>query len=96
MFACHHATNGDGEHAFIDWSAGDPQFAGASADVQMRWRSCGSKPNAITYRTLNKILRDHNAADAQVADVADDEFPDNYYDVEDIRDSYSNVKDSRR
>lgn len=97
MFSCHHATNGDGERLFVDWSAGDPQFAGASADVLARWRSCGNKPNAITYRTLNRILREHGAADAQVApDVAEDEFPDNPNDTEDVRDSYSNVKDSRR
>ncbi len=76
MFACHHATDGDGEAVFVDWSASDPQFAGHSAIVSKRWRSCRNKARAITYRTLNKILRDHDAADAQVApDVADDEFP---------------------
>lgn len=77
MFACHHATNGDGERLFVDWSAGDPQFAGASGDVRTRWRSCRSKATAITYKTLNHILREHDAADAQVAeDVPLDEFPD--------------------
>ncbi|KRR10841.1 hypothetical protein CQ12_21475 [Bradyrhizobium jicamae] len=77
MFACHHATNGDGERVFMDWSASDPQFAGDSAIVQKRWRSCGDKSNAITYRTLNKILRERGAADAiPPRDVSHDEFPD--------------------
>ena len=75
MFACHHATSGDGESVFVDWSASDPQFAGDSDRVIKRWRSCGEKTNAITYLTLNMILRAHDAADAQVAPtVPDDEF----------------------
>ena len=48
MFACHHATDGDGEAEFVAWSAGDPNFAGDSASVVKRWRSCRDKPNAVT------------------------------------------------
>ncbi|BAL73743.1 bifunctional DNA primase/polymerase [Bradyrhizobium cosmicum] len=77
MFACHHATDGDGEYAFVAWSASDPQFAGDSASVISRWRSCSNKALSITYRTLNRILREHDAEDAQVAgSVNFDDFPD--------------------
>ena len=63
MFACHHATDGDGEAEFVAWSAGDPNFAGDSASVVKRWRSCRDKPNAITGGTLHHILREHGAGD---------------------------------
>ena len=77
MFACHHATGGDGEAEFVAWSAGDPTFAGDSASVVKRWRSCRDKPNAITYLTLHHYLRKHDAADAIPAPVVtEEEFPD--------------------
>jgi hypothetical protein len=79
MFACHHATNGDGEAEFVAWSAGDPNFAGDSASVVKRWRSCREKTNAITYLTLHYILREHGARDAIPA-------PDCAYDFDDIED----------
>jgi hypothetical protein len=64
MFACHHATGGDGEAEFVTWSAGDPNFAGDSASVVKRWRSCRDKANAITAGTLRHILREHDIRDA--------------------------------
>ena len=72
MFACHHATNGDGERVFVDWSAGDPQFDDASGDVRTRWRSCRNKPNSITYKTLNHILRKHGAG--HLIPISKDDF----------------------
>jgi hypothetical protein len=92
MFACHHATDGDGESEFVAWSAGDPNFAGDSAIVIKRWRSCRAKTNAITYRTLHHILREHGAGDAIPApDCADD-----FDDITDIEaDGFANVRDIR-
>jgi len=105
MFACHHATNGDGEAEFVAWSAGDPGFAGDSASVIKRWRSCRDKANAITSGTLHHILREHDAGDViPPRDVPDDDFPDDVRDVAaskgaaTLRDAttirYSNVRDA--
>lgn len=77
--ACHHATNGDGRHEFIEWSVSDPEFADHAEVIGRRWDSLHKdKMDGITYRTLNHILREHDAADAQVADVegARDDFAD--------------------
>jgi hypothetical protein len=91
MFAGHHATAGEGEEVFVDWSASDPQFAGYSSEVIKRWRSSKtSRPGAVTYRTLNYILRKHGAADAIPApDVGDD-----FTDVDDAELEFSNVTDA--
>jgi hypothetical protein len=90
MFACHDATDGDGEAEFVAWSAGDPNFAGDSASVVKRWRSCRAKANAVTYRTLHFYLREAGAVDAIPA-------PDCAYDFHDIEDieagSFANVRD---
>ena len=92
MFACHHATGGDGEAEFVAWSAGDPNFAGDSASVVKRWRSCRDKPNAITAGTLRHILREHGAGDViPPRDVPDDEFPD---DVRDVRRATSGARNT--
>ena len=88
MFACHHATGGDGEAEFVAWSAGDPNFAGDSASVVKRWRSCRDKANAITAGTLRHILREHDAADViPPRDVPEDDFPDDIRDATDARTS---------
>ena len=88
MFACHHATDGDGEAEFVAWSAGDPNFAGDSASVVKRWRSCRDKANAITAGTLRHILREHGAADViPPRDVPEDDFPDDIRDATDARTS---------
>lgn len=88
MFACHHATDGGGEYVFVAWSASDPQFAGDSAEVIKRWRSCSNKALSITYRTLNHVLRARGAADIIPA-------PDVGVDFEDVEDSQFHFADVR-
>ena len=76
MFACHHATAGNGEHAFVLWSVSDPDYEGHEEGISKRWQSCRDKVNAITYRTLNQFLREHGAGDlVPPRAVSDDEFP---------------------
>jgi Bifunctional DNA primase/polymerase, N-terminal/Primase C terminal 2 (PriCT-2) len=73
MFACHDATDGEGEREFVEWSASDPQFAEMADDVTKRWRSLDSgKSRAITFRTLNKILGDHDASEVIPSHLGDD------------------------
>jgi hypothetical protein len=75
MFACHHATAGAGEEVFVRWSTSDPDYDDHDEVIAARWRSCGSsKRHAITYRTLNMILRRHGAR--HLVPIPDDEFPD--------------------
>ena len=74
MFACHHATAGDGEQEFVRWSTSDPNYDDHQEIIAARWRSCDtSKHEVITYRTLNMILRKHGAG--HLVPVPDDEFP---------------------
>jgi len=75
MMACHHASDGDARHEFIEWSTMDPSYAHDADIIGRRWDSLhGEKAGAITYRTLNKILADHGAASRQVAGDIDDDF----------------------
>jgi Bifunctional DNA primase/polymerase, N-terminal/Primase C terminal 2 (PriCT-2) len=78
MLACHHATAGDGDIAFIDWSTSAHGYADHEDVIQKRWDSIRDDvAHAVTYRTLHKILRDHGAGHLIPArDVDDDEFPD--------------------
>jgi len=83
MQACHHASAGDARQEFVDWSTSDPAFAKDAYMIGKRWDSLHADRNdGVTYRTLNKILRDNGAADAQAASVDEDEFPDDQEDGE--------------
>jgi hypothetical protein len=69
MMSCHHASNGDARSEFIEWSTSDPNYADDAEVIGRRWDSCHAEKNdGYTYKTLNKALRDHGAADAQVID----------------------------
>jgi hypothetical protein len=76
MMAVHHASGGDARQEWIDLSTSDPLYAHDDDRIGRRWDSLHTdKADGITYRTLNKILRDHGAVNAQVPnDVPDDEF----------------------
>lgn len=86
MCAVHHASNGDARHEFIEWSTSDPKFADDAEMIGRRWDSLHTDPDAqqITYKTLNKILRDKSPDEG--ADlipphtVSDEEFPDDLED----------------
>ena len=56
MMACHHATNGAGVDAFIDWSTSDPDYADHGDVIRRRWNSLELKAGAITARTLVAAL----------------------------------------
>lgn len=78
MMACHHASAGEARQEWVDWSTGDPNYAKDAYMIGKRWDSLHAERNdGVTVATLNKLLRDAGAADAQAAGVvADDEFPD--------------------
>jgi hypothetical protein len=78
MQACHHASAGDARQEWIDWSTSDERYQQEAYAIGKRWDSLHSdRDDGVTYRTLNMILREHGAADAQAAaPVDDDEFPD--------------------
>jgi hypothetical protein len=88
--ACHHATAGEGREVFLDWSRGDPRYA-HSGSIGTRWDSFDKKREAaITGRTLNKVLRDSGATDAQAvlesaADIAADFSPISAQEVDHIK-----------
>jgi hypothetical protein len=78
MMACHHATNGAGLDAFIDWSTSDPDYADHGEIIRRRWHSLEAKPGAITARTLiaalpREIRREATEELSRVAAV--DDFP---------------------
>lgn len=53
LFACHHATAGEGRDEFIAWSTSDPVFSDREWEIGNRWDSL--KPDAsrpVTVRTL--------------------------------------------
>jgi hypothetical protein len=75
MCACHSASNGNARSEFIGWSITDPKYAHDAETIGRRWDSLHrEKPGGITYKTLNKILADRGAADAQVAPNASGDF----------------------
>ena len=78
MMAVHHASAGDARQEFVEWSTSDSNYDAEADAIGHRWDSLHAGRNdGVTYRTLNKILRDHGASDAQVAnEVPDDDFPD--------------------
>lgn len=60
MFACHDATGGAGFDEFVAWSTSDPCFADRAHEIQSRWDSLdASKTGNVTWKTLEKICRDH-------------------------------------
>ena len=74
MLACHHATASDGDAAFIEWSTTAHAFADHEERIQARWDSLDTDAgNAVTYRTLHRIMREHNAG--HLIPVPDDDFP---------------------
>jgi hypothetical protein len=56
MMSCHHATNGAGVDAFVDWSTADPDYADHGDIIRRRWNSLELKAGAITARTLIAAL----------------------------------------
>jgi len=75
MMACHHASDGDGRSEWIEWSTSDPKYAADAEIIGRRWDSLHAEKNdGITYRTLNKILADAGAANAQTAGDATGDF----------------------
>ena len=67
MFACHSATKGEGGEIFAAWSTSDPEYADATNEILHRWDSCDpNRSDGYTFRTVNMILRQHGASDAQV------------------------------
>lgn len=89
MQACHHATAGEGRDAFVAWSIQDPAFADDAAKIGARWDSLDANRNdGVTFKTLNKALREHGDASLVPAaarqDVAaEDDFPDDMPDSDD-------------
>lgn len=75
MQACHHATAGDGRQEFLDWCAGDPEYADHGAVVGARWDSLhADRADGVTHRTLHKLLRDAGAEDAIPRSAPEDDF----------------------
>jgi hypothetical protein len=94
MQACHHATAGEARTEFIEWSVGGDGFEKDAYGIGKRWDSLHADRNdGVTYRTLNKILRDNGAADAQVATVEDDEFPDDLDTTTGAADDFDGMED---
>lgn len=59
MFACHHATGGEGRNVFVDWCVGDAAYAQDEGQIMYRWDSIldGDGP-LVTYRTLLNAVRE--------------------------------------
>ncbi|KPQ16694.1 MAG: putative P-loop ATPase [Rhodobacteraceae bacterium HLUCCO18] len=78
MQACHHATAGDGRQEFIDWCTGDPEYADHGTLVGLRWDSLHADNDGarVTYRTLHKIMRDHEVGDIICRPSAEEDFAD--------------------
>ena len=72
--ACHHATGGAGEDAFIAWSLGDANYSPVEEVSRRRWRSmhADGRGARITERTLYRALTAAGANSAiPVRDDAD-------------------------
>lgn len=78
MQACHHASAGEARSEFVDWSTQDPTYAKDAYIIGKRWDSLHAEKNdGVTFRTLNKFLRDAGAAAFQATgSVGEDEFDD--------------------
>lgn len=75
LFACHHATGGAAREEFIEWSTQDPKYAKDEWRIGNRWELLhADKADGITYRTLNKILRDHGAVNATIPNDPQEDF----------------------
>ncbi len=75
MMAVHHASGGDARSEFVEWSCGDPQYSQEADIIGRRWDSLHAEKNdGITYRTFEKIIREHGDVNTMVAreDAADD------------------------
>lgn len=77
--ACHHATDGDGIDAFLDWCATDPDYSDRLNTARARWESFGrDRPESVTRRTLYKALHEAGRGDlVEAAERSDplDDFP---------------------
>lgn len=58
MFACHAATDGDGEDIWLDWCATDEQYGDDARERnRLRWLSAESDvPEGTTFRTILRHL----------------------------------------
>lgn len=74
MMAVHHASGGAAREEFIAWSIADPEFADQAEEIGKRWDSLDPhRADAVTFRTLNKILIEHGAGNlTQSGDVSGD------------------------
>ncbi|OHD07571.1 bifunctional DNA primase/polymerase [Sphingopyxis sp. RIFCSPHIGHO2_12_FULL_65_19] len=71
MMSCHDATEGGGCDEFVEWSIGDPAYAGHGQIIGRRWDSLDTaKSGRITERTLIKFLVDANVAHLVAPDQA--------------------------
>ncbi len=63
--ACHHATNGHGEDAFVEWSTSDEAFADHDELIRCRWPSWAAAPGepAVTIATLLMRVREAGGDD---------------------------------
>ncbi|MDN3278710.1 bifunctional DNA primase/polymerase [Frankia sp. RB7] len=78
MQACHHTSAGEARAEFVDWSTSDPTYAKDAYIIGKRWDSLHAEKNdGVTFRTLNKFLRDAGASQfGVVGSVTEDDFPD--------------------
>ncbi|MCA1549348.1 bifunctional DNA primase/polymerase [Bradyrhizobium sp. BRP19] len=78
MQACHHASAGEARSEFVEWSTQDPAYAKDAYIIGKRWDSLHAEKNdGVTFRTLNKFLRDAGASAHTVAgSVTEDDFED--------------------
>ncbi|MCK1570332.1 bifunctional DNA primase/polymerase [Bradyrhizobium sp. 174] len=78
MQACHHASAGEARAEFVEWSTQDPAYAKDAYMIGKRWDSLHAEKNdGVTFRTLNKFLRDAGASQFSVAEgVTENDFED--------------------
>jgi P4 family phage/plasmid primase-like protien len=58
LWACHHATKGEGCEVFVEWSASDPEFANDKGHTRAAWdRAKDDRENGITVATLFHELK---------------------------------------
>lgn len=82
MFACHHATNGDGRRAFADWCIRDPKYAADEGLILYRWDSVlDDEENLVTYRTLLKAVK---SADGEIPEDIDRKIKIAEFDIEEF------------